>query len=357
MRAPLRHLTIVALSCALGAIHQSHGAAQPAPTPGTLPTITLRFKDASLEVAVAELQKSLGIPLGALPQRPDGFSVVKPNETYSLDVQNAPFWEVFTALSKQHDLRVMYNDGLEIGRCGVPYRFFITGPCLACPAYMIRTTTTSMREPPAPPLIKNRLTLGYHVQLDPRINVVAYENPQVVEVLDTDGKALLKTAPDRPLFQLNNDGGMVQMGREIIFNMPENPKAAIASVKGLLRVLTPIQSRTIDIPGPFADSREIQVGEQVVILKEIQLRPGNLIINAALKNLCWDKSPADALPHALRLSVIDANDTCVWTCQLPCDAHAAWKRDCVPPLKLQISETTATQMLEFPFEIKNLALP
>ena len=210
------------------------------------PPISVHFKDLDLEKAMEKVSRAVGIKIAGL----------KGKETFSLDVDNTPFWQVIDLLSKQHALAYYES----ICRSHVQEGSGRTLP--ASEWHGFRTEVKLVRTDS----LGAEYSLEAWVRRDPRIAVLGVRSLVVDEVLDEQGRNVTPEA-------VKEDKYRGTYGLELHHRCkvgPFKPGTKLSSVKAHLEVLVGAGTATLEIPDFLNEMNrnrgEVQIGEQRIAL-------------------------------------------------------------------------------------------
>jgi hypothetical protein len=311
-----------------------------------LPPISVSFAQVPIDSAVDALRKALG---------PDAYIQVfnagnLHNRTFSIDRQNAPFWEIFRALTKQAPFDLISaanvgNDGLVLmgTGTGVP-DFQINGPAILFAqniTYNPRGSNPALPDAPAGP----QFTLNLGAAVDPRIRVAEYSYVEVLHAVDDLGREF--SVPFRKYY------GVIQPSNcwisPLAFPALE-PRATKATFKCRLRFVAQLTQHTTIVTDPEQKvGKSFTLGDQTLRLVRCELQKPILYLHVA---------PDPPRPNTMILvTVVDANGRSL-PLQIPADSmRSAAFPDMTGPCKLVFRAPDQTLPVELDFELKDVPLP
>jgi hypothetical protein len=318
----------------------------PQPILRHLPPISVSFANVRFEAAVEALRQALG---------PDAYIRTMnagnlQNRTFSVDMRNAPFWDVFRVLAKQAPFDLLSaahtgNDGLVLvgTGTGVP-DFQVNGPAILFPqnlAYKREGSNLPLPDEPTGP----HYLLNLCAAVDPRIRVAEYSNIEIIQAVDDLGREF--RIPYRPY------NGVIQPSNcwnTLLRFTPLAPPAARATFKCRVRFVAQITEHTATVNDPEQKvGQTFTLGHQTLRLVRCEMTTPIMVLHVA----------ADPpRPNTMILvNVVDANGRTL-PLQIPADAmRQAVIQDLTGPFKLVFRAPDQTLPVELDFQLKDVPLP
>lgn len=169
-----------------------------------LPGITLKVSEASASDLITALNTALEAPIKLeavnsgvrrAARGADG-GVADGSPTWTLDVKNKPFWEVFTALQEQQPLDLQNTSGSATirvtfgGARGKRYHA-IGGPAIAYVTGINYSRNINFPTPPGGAQTA-AMSVNFQLAVDPRIRATRIQVPTAVKAVDDEGRDLAR---------------------------------------------------------------------------------------------------------------------------------------------------------------------
>ncbi|HEY4330556.1 MAG TPA: hypothetical protein VGN88_12525 [Phycisphaerae bacterium] len=319
------------------------------------PGLSLNVKEASLEQVCAALTEQFrGDPVifsgGDSHFYPPGQSGTE--RTFSLRVENLPFWEIFDRLNQQHPIgierpnagnRSDQNDNVRLTTGGMPIDYKIVDAF----AMSLDIAETGLMAPPR--VLSWGLTVK--VDADPRVRISAFSPLRVDVITDQDGKSLL------PLIS-SHDG------------MASYPSSVCSWTSGASLAGIPTAHQIKELRGTIAVS--VVAKEKIVtrdLTKEIapvdtprgritiqKTSDNNLIARYVYDNVDGSRTNASVFPATVILRAFDKNGELARTTDKGQGGMVIESVN-APLASIRLSWTEKTLPFILPVEFKNVELP
>jgi hypothetical protein len=328
--------------------------ANPASTPGGViddaflnnpPPISISFSNATLDVAVDCLRQALGP--NAVIQLANSSNQ---NRRFSVDMKNAPFWEVFKAMNQQSPVDLVSapnygKEGLILHYSGNGiYRILTNGPAILYPKSIAYLRQISGQDEPGTHTMPHySLTLGAAV--DPRIRVTRYMPVEVTEIVNEAGQPL--TLLTRNASYSSRPSNYWESTVDINAIDPGNKRATLTC---LLRFTAQLSESTVVI-----EDATHKVGESFMLGdRGLRLARFEVTGNQVMTQLQLD-IPNPPIP--INYTLTDANGRSM-NFQTQSNQMRSVSVDTMrPPFKLTLHAPDQTREMSLPFELKDIPLP
>jgi len=336
-----------------------------------LPGISLNVKDAPLQEVLDALNQALNAPVKLESLSGPNFA-----DSFTLNVTNKPFWEVFAALHQQHPLNLTGMSGtnptlrISTGRTN-PMPFAIHGPAIAFLNNISLQRTINLQADT--PVRQSTLNLSLVLAFDPRLSVSRYQLPAVARAVDDQGHAF--TSPSAPSGSYVGSpsymsGSMMpiqsrsftlsappEIGKTLSFTLETTADIAIGSVATTVEDV----EKNLDKP--------ITVGTRTYRISRFDTPAGtpsriSLSIVPVASPLAQPTEPlvtplsSGANPPTAQFTIMDSTGRTVWrgagTSSL---STTIMTSNNTPPYKLEIRVVTGTVSLPVRLQFKDIALP
>jgi WD40 repeat protein len=269
--------------------------------------VALQFKDVPVAEAIAALAKQTNFPLKYYPYQQPLRPGQKPNPlSVTLELNQVPFWEAVDRLCHAAGLACYkQGDGSYLFMSGTPSRGprVCAGPLALAPRQLTSYKTVSFLDTqPAP---QEMLLFQLHILAEPRLDLLRWREPRLVEARDEAGRSLLPEpsagAPGGPWADAGFDPSGPVLPVVTLRPAPGSKKLPIC--KGVLPVQIRSRHRTLltikDLAGAVGKTFLADDGLKIMI-QRVDLRTGQVSVqfSAATK----DATPFDANAHVLRLT-------------------------------------------------------
>jgi hypothetical protein len=261
-----------------------------------MPRMALNVSNASLTQLVSELNTALNAPIkfegmnsgGSIRAFRGGAVVADGGPTWTLDVKDKPFWEIFVALQEQQPLDIQNygNPAIRLSSGGIrgQRHYAIDGPAIVYATGINYQRSVSF---PTPPNAGQPANL--YVQLmtvaDPRIRVTRMQQPTAVKAMDDEGRNLANP----------NQGGGYQNNQSNIFTWSLN--------------LNPPERLAKTVTVSFDSSVTTTVGDTLVAINDLQ-KNANKPVTFANRTARITNLSGDATTNInMQLNVQPAGDT------------------------------------------------
>jgi hypothetical protein len=271
--------------------------------------------------------------------------------SYTLDVKNKPFWEMFELLQQQQGFALQNNNGgWSFYNNGPGIRnYAVDGPALLWPmnGSLRRTVNVQTTEPPQ---TNFSLTLGLIV--DPRITVARISNFRVARAADELGHDLLRPGQ-------NNNNMYVQSNIS-------NVGASLLSVEGMGKQVALACDMRLGIGAAFAEAaqddiqknlnKDIVIGNRTVRISGLSIQPNSMNVQV---NVQTQGGQAGEQPSVIQYRLIDANGKVAWSYSSPGSfgQGSSPNTTTTSPYRLMLRTATKVEDINLHFELKNVPLP
>jgi hypothetical protein len=321
------------------------------------PPISMEVEDASCQEMLAALNKAVGGTI-VVPkffgQRAMGRS--PGDDHYTLKATKQSFWSVFLSLSNQHEfgLSPQFGKGIVPEGTGVkagiqrgPFLFYVLS---------IEGKQHIDMQPPSDVDVKS-LTLEYGIAVDPRVQILASVQPELLSVVDDQGRELIPPRDprardmwgreERPnfLFRQNAMLRVVPGGKRIV------------SAKGMMRLIVAVSERRVEL----ADIAK-QVGKPVdmeghrFVMKQFGLRGGSPYGEGILEGEDHAGHVDPRRDFGVTMTLYSADERPAHISHLE-GRWSALLDGFKEPVRAVFTVPTRTKEIDVPFEFKDLPLP
>jgi hypothetical protein len=310
------------------------------------PPISVSFSNVSLDSAIESLRQALG-PMATIQLVNSGGPQ---NRTFSIDMKNASFWDVFRVMGEQapleiHSAEAYEMDGLVLTGIGNGlHRFEVNGPAILYPINITYNRQGSGQrsdgEPSAP---EYRLRVGAAV--DPRVRVTSYAPVEVLNAVDDMGRMLV--IPD----------GMGNFNARptncwdttLRFNAAE-PHGKRATLKCQVRFTAQISEHTVTVDDATRKvGQRFVLGDQGMRLGRCEVQGDQIILQVV------QEIPQPAVPIAFKLE--DSKGRSVGLQTQSGATRPVQLNNMTGPFRLVFRAPDEVRALALAFELKDIPLP
>jgi hypothetical protein len=317
------------------------------------PGLTLKFKDANIKVLAEQLTKATGVQFGI-------FSVNEslPPGTFSLSVQEKPFWEVFLDLSRQQGLAMM-DRGSTVQlysqfQSGPGWRHgFVDGPLAVFPENITRQRGVFLQALPGPQLADEWMAFYCAVVADPRLHVLKYSQPVFTSIVDDAGNNLLIPEGVNGAWEDAAGRGFICLTAQAHLKIPEKRGTRIVSAKGSVRLLLQTAEEHVDVPeADRKQGQSFKIGGTTVKITRIGTQNDNTDME-----LSYDRYIERGSEPIITGILSDAAGKTIVTGFLPRVGSVRVSGAFPTPFQLRLSVPSKTKEITYSFDLKDLPLP
>lgn len=333
-----------------------------------LPPISLRVSNASLYEVIAALNSALGAANG-----PCLSSMNSGSGTFTLDVKDRPFWEVFRALTAQSPLSFYPNTsagntrGLTLsqlstavsrGGTAMPSltersairNFEISGPAMLCATAI--TFQSSASASPGAAASTGSYRLGLLAAVDPRISVLVFDRIKILDALDDTGHAL-NFSPIQQTSSASNSAANYSF--QILTWTQTDPAAKTMALKCELHF-------NVQLPGGESaatiEDAESKIGSLVTV-GERRIRLARFTTNGSTLQVQFAPDVPSPNNPPVSFTVTDSSGrTILNAVNRPLESFTSGSiSGATGPFRIALRSMDRTQDFDIPFELRNIPLP
>ncbi len=312
-----------------------------------LPPISLSVKNAGFPELAEALNTALDTDMVKGSQN-SGIS-----GSFTLEVKNKPFWEVFQMLQEQTPFAVQNNgSGWGFYNNGAGIRnYAVNGPAMLWPMNGSFRRSLNLQTTEAAQTNLN-ITLG--VIIDPRMSVSRLTNFRVISATDELGHHL-----ERP---------GLNPGTQYMQNNITNLSASLQSVEGLGKLATLVCEMRAGVGTAFVEAtqddiqknltKDIPIGNRMVRINNLTITPTQINLGGSI-NQSQPVPPGTDPNIMIQYRILDANGKSVWSYSSPGGFSNSMQltTPTTGPYRLVARMATKIEDINLHFELKDVPLP
>lgn len=311
------------------------------------PPITLHIHDGEPSDVAEALTKATGVKWGWVN---NGLAA----SHYNLDAVDEPLWDVVLKLSRQSPLVLRGWDEMSLWRQepgtvnGVR-----VGGYLFAPELLVRLTVADPQQLPGPKVMPSRLAFTYAMMVDPRMQVIRRSWPSLTSVVDDHGNVLCAEKPRITELRDSEQETISEEARAELKVFPESTR--IVSAKGTVRCVVQTVGARAEIDLAKWGAAPVMIGDKVVVFSNYEATAQQVRLQV---NVSAGSDEAKALlGDSVRLRLLDGAGGVLQASHVRGHVDISIDRPVKLPVMAIVSGPVKAQVVDMPFEFKDLPLP
>ncbi len=315
------------------------------------PPISLHLNGVSLPGVADALSKETGLTLMAAGG--------DRNFSYILNIDKAPFWDVYAALSRQQPFQMIAMQPSQSRRVllgpQVMRSYDLQGGFVAFAQSLELTRSFDPQGTRGPALVVPHLALSFAMAADPRINVLQAMPLRLLSVIDDRGNLLwqVKTIPadnPRTLSEVPSVQS-VWTGTQAL-TIPRVPGKKLTSIKGEGRFVV----QTAEVRREIADvekhvNESINLGSRAITIRQFDASNARVVMQIVAPS-------SDAVEFGrVECTLLNGAGVTIWNGAANGDMNVRLASAQAGPFTLIVSASHKSKTISVPFELKDIPMP